>query len=98
MRHFAQLLQWPQQDSATEKEEKDTDEPAKPVTEEKVTEATSTKEEKEAEVVTPKEDKVEKTEKPAAEVDGKEKQSISHQDLLNAQSLDFTLGWLPKHN
>ena len=52
------------QDSATEKEEKDTDEAAKPVTEE-----TSPKEKKEAEVVSPKE---EKTEKPAAEVNEKE--------------------------
>jgi len=49
------------QDSATEKEEKDTDEAAKPVTEEKMTEATSPKEEKEVEVVSPKKDKVEKT-------------------------------------
>ena len=31
-------------------------------------------------------------------LDGKEKQSISHQELLNAQTLNFTLGWLPKHN
>ena len=30
-------------------------------------------------------------------LDGKEKQSISHQELLNAKTLDFTLGWLPKH-
>lgn len=30
-------------------------------------------------------------------LDGKEVQSIGHQDLLNAQSLDFTLSWLPKH-
>ena len=30
-------------------------------------------------------------------LDGKEVQSIDHQDLLNAQSLDFTLSWLPKH-
>ena len=60
------------QDSATEEEGNDAVEPAKPATEEKVTEATSPKEEKEAEVVSPKEDKVEKTEKPAAEVDGKE--------------------------
>ena len=59
------------QDNATE-EENDTVESAKPATEEKVTEATSPKEEKEAEVVSPKEDKVEKTEKPAAEVEGKE--------------------------
>ena len=57
------------QDSPTEKEEKNTDQPAKPVTEEKVTEATSPKEEKEAEVVSPK---VDKTEKPAAKVDEKE--------------------------
>ena len=57
------------QDSATEKEEKDTDEPVKPATEEKVTEATSPKEEKEAEVVSPK---VDKYEKPAVQVDGKE--------------------------
>ena len=32
------------------------------------------------------------------QLDGKEKQSISHQELLNAQTLNFTLGWLPKHN
>ena len=57
------------QDSTTEKEEKDTDEAAKPVTENKVTEETSPKEKKEAEVVSPKE---EKTEKPAAEVNEKE--------------------------
>ena len=57
------------QDSATEKEEKDTDEAAKPVTEDKVTEETSPKEKKEAEVVSPKE---EKTEKPVAEVNEKE--------------------------
>lgn len=57
------------QDSATEKEEKDTDEAPKPVTEDKVTEVTSPKEKKEAEVVSPKE---EKTEKPAAEVNEKE--------------------------
>ena len=50
------------QDSAIEKEEKDTDEATKPVTEDKVTEETSPKEKKEAEVVSPKE---EKTEKPA---------------------------------
>ena len=30
-------------------------------------------------------------------LDGKEVQSIGHQDLLNAQSLDFTLNWLPNH-
>ena len=60
------------QDSTTEKEENDTVEPAKPATEEKMTEATSPKEEKEVEVVSPKKDKVEKTEKPATEVDGKE--------------------------
>ena len=30
-------------------------------------------------------------------LDGKEVQSIDHQDLLNAQSLDFTLSWLPIH-
>ena len=30
-------------------------------------------------------------------LDGKEKQSISHQELLNAQTLDFNLSWLPKH-
>nr|WP_263394176.1 GH92 family glycosyl hydrolase [Streptococcus sp. Marseille-Q6470] len=30
-------------------------------------------------------------------LDGKEKQSISHQELLNAKTLDFTLSWLPKH-
>ena len=57
------------QDSATEKEEKDTDEAAKPVIEDKVTEETSPKEKKEAEVVSPKE---EKTEKPVAEVNEKE--------------------------
>ena len=57
------------QDSATEKEEKDTDAAAKPVNEDKVTEETSPKEKKEAEVVSPKE---EKTEKPAAEVNEKE--------------------------
>ena len=57
------------QDSATEKEEKDTDEAAKPVTEDKVTEETSPKKEKEVEVVSPKE---EITEKPAAEVNEKE--------------------------
>ena len=27
----------------------------------------------------------------------KDKQSISHQELLNAKTLDFTLSWLPKH-
>ena len=30
-------------------------------------------------------------------LDGQEVQSIGHQDLLNAQSLDFTLSWLPNH-
>ena len=30
-------------------------------------------------------------------LDGKEVQSIDHQNLLNAQSLDFTLSWLPIH-
>ena len=30
-------------------------------------------------------------------LDGKEVQSIGHQDLLDAQSLDFTLSWLPNH-
>ena len=30
-------------------------------------------------------------------LDGKEKQSISHQELLNAKTLDFALSWLPKH-
>ena len=30
-------------------------------------------------------------------LDGQEVQSIDHQDLLNAQSIDFTLSWLPKH-
>ena len=30
-------------------------------------------------------------------LDEKEVQSIDHQDLLNAQSLDFTLSWLPNH-
>ena len=30
-------------------------------------------------------------------LDGKEVQSVNHQDLLNAQSLDFTLSWLPNH-
>ena len=49
------------QDSTTEKEEKDTDEAAKPVTEDKVTEETSPKKEKEAEVVSPKEEKTEKS-------------------------------------
>lgn len=29
-------------------------------------------------------------------LDGKEKQSISHQGLLNAKTLEFNLGWLPK--
>ena len=29
-------------------------------------------------------------------LDGKGKESISHKDLLDAQSLDFTLSWLPK--
>ena len=29
-------------------------------------------------------------------LDGKEKQSISHQELLNAKTLEFNLGWLPK--
>ena len=57
------------QDSATEKEEKGTDEATESVTEDKVTEETSPKEKKEAEVVSPKE---EKTEKPAAEVNEKE--------------------------
>ena len=57
------------QDNVTEKEKKDTDEAAKPVTEDKVTEETSPKEKKEAEVVSPKE---EKSEKPAAEVNEKE--------------------------
>ena len=57
------------QDSATEEEGNDADEPAKPATEEKEPEVTSPKEKKEAEVVSPKE---EKTEKPATEVDGKE--------------------------
>ena len=31
------------------------------------------------------------------QLDGKEKQSINHQELLNAKTLDFTLSWLPKH-
>ena len=31
------------------------------------------------------------------QLDGKEKQSISHQELLNAQTLDFNLSWLPNH-
>lgn len=31
------------------------------------------------------------------QLDGKEVQSIGHQELLNAQSLDFTLSWLPNH-
>ena len=31
------------------------------------------------------------------QLDGKEVHSIRHKNLLNAQSLDFTLGWLPKH-
>ena len=30
-------------------------------------------------------------------LDEKEVQSIDHQDLLNAQSIDFTLSWLPNH-
>ena len=30
-------------------------------------------------------------------LDEKEVQSIDHQDLLNSQSLDFTLSWLPNH-
>ena len=30
-------------------------------------------------------------------LDGKDKQSISHQELLNAKTLGFTLSWLPKH-
>ena len=30
------------------------------------------------------------------QLDGKEKQSISHQELLNAKTLEFNLGWLPK--
>ena len=30
-------------------------------------------------------------------LDGKEVQSIGHQELLNAQNLDFTLSWLPNH-
>ena len=30
-------------------------------------------------------------------LDGKEVQSIGHQDLLDAQNLDFTLSWLPNH-
>ena len=30
-------------------------------------------------------------------LDGKEKQSISHQELLNANTLDFALSWLLKH-
>lgn len=30
-------------------------------------------------------------------LDGKEVQCIGHQDLLNAQSLDFTLSWVPNH-
>ena len=30
-------------------------------------------------------------------LDGQEVQGIDHQDLLNAQSLDFTLSWLPNH-
>lgn len=30
-------------------------------------------------------------------LDGKEVQSIGHQDLLNAQNLNFTLSWLPNH-
>lgn len=31
------------------------------------------------------------------QLDGKEKQSISHQELLNAKTLDYTLSWLPNH-
>ena len=30
-------------------------------------------------------------------LDGKEKESINHQELLNANTLDITLSWLPKH-
>ena len=30
-------------------------------------------------------------------LDGKEVQSIGHQDLIDAQNLDFTLSWLPNH-
>ena len=30
-------------------------------------------------------------------LDGKERQSIRHQELLNAKTLDFNLNWLPKH-
>lgn len=30
-------------------------------------------------------------------LDGQEKQSISHQELLNTKTLEFTLSWLPKH-
>ena len=30
-------------------------------------------------------------------LDGKEKQEISHQDLLEAQLLQFDLSWLPPH-
>ena len=56
------------QDKATEKEENDAVEPAKPATEEKEPEVTSPKEEKKAEVVSPKEDKAEK---PATAVDEK---------------------------
>ena len=33
----------------------------------------------------------------SCQLDGKEKQSINHQELLNAQTLDFNLSWLPKH-
>ena len=31
------------------------------------------------------------------QLDGKEVQSVNHQDLLNTQSLNFTLSWLPNH-
>ena len=32
-----------------------------------------------------------------AQLDGKEQQEISHQDLLEAQLLQFDLSWLPPH-
>ena len=32
------------------------------------------------------------------QLDGNEKQNISHKELLKAQTLNFTLSWLPKHD
>ena len=32
------------------------------------------------------------------QLDGDEKQNISHKELLKAQTLNFTLSWLPKHD